>query len=149
MLTDPQDGPGHGEPQALFLGKPAQTPAHGQPGLRLLALLASATPRCFGPGPAPNLVPQDKKAVPPSCDTALQIKSRPQCPLANLSPSPKYGMTHVRFLPRLCPASIPVNGTTFPQHPAKTLLNQARAITLATDSPAKVRTTTPGESLLP
>ncbi len=149
MLTDPQDGPGHGEPQALFLGKPAQTPAHGQPGLRLLALLASATPRCFGPGPAPNLVPQDKKAVPPSCDTALQIKSRPQRPLANLSSSPKCGMTHVCFLPRLCPASIPVNGMTFPQHPAKTLLNQARAITLATDSPAKVRTSTPGGSLLP
>ena len=149
MLTDPQDGPGHGEPQALFLGKPAQPPAHGQPGLRLLALLASATPRCFGPRPAPNLVPQDKKAVPPSCDTALQIKSRPQRPLANLSSSPKCGMTPVRFLPRLCPASIPVNGMIFPQHPAKTLLNQARAITLATDSPAKVRTSTPGESLLP
>ena len=120
MLTDPQDRPGHEEPQALFLGKPAQTPAHGL--LRLPALLASATPRCFGPGPAPNLVPQDKKAVPPSCDTALQIKSRPQRPLANLSPSPKYGMTHVRFLPRLCPASIPVNGDDFPPAPGNNLV---------------------------
>ena len=95
MLPDLQDRPSHGEPAALVLGKPAQAAAHGQPGLRFPAFPAGATPRCIGPGPAPNLVPQSRGAVPPCCDTALQIKGCSKCPVAVLSPFPKYGITHV------------------------------------------------------
>ena len=88
VLSSLQDGPGHGESPALVLGKPVEAAAHGQPGLRFPALLAGAKPRPLGPGTAPALVPQNGRAVPPSRDTALQIASRPERPMADPSPFP-------------------------------------------------------------
>ena len=64
-----QDGPGHGEPAALVLGKPAQAAADGQ-----------STPSCIPVGAGagvPSRMPQNRRAVPPSRDTALQTKEAP------------------------------------------------------------------------
>ena len=52
----------------------------------LLSLLAAAL-TLFGPGHPQALVPQNRRAVPPSCDTALQVARRPERPMADPSPS--------------------------------------------------------------
>ena len=52
----------------------------------LLSLLAAAL-TLFGPGHPQALVPLNGRAVPPSCDTALQIARRPERPMADPSPS--------------------------------------------------------------
>ena len=98
MLPGLQDGLGHGKPPALVLGKSSQAPAH--PGLRLPPIPAGTRAEILGPRPAPGLVPQNRRAVPPSSDTALQTQGCPKRPMAILSPQtyichPKFGMTHV------------------------------------------------------
>ena len=52
----------------------------------LLSLLAAAL-TLFGPGHPQALVPLNGRAVPPSCDTALQIARRPERPMADPSSS--------------------------------------------------------------
>ena len=49
-------------------------------------LLAGAGAGVPGAGPAPWLVPQNRRAVPPSRDTALQTKDRPKRPMATYPP---------------------------------------------------------------
>ena len=45
---------------------------------------------------AQKLVPQNRREVPPSCDTSLQTQGHPFRPLAISSTYPKSGMTHVK-----------------------------------------------------
>ena len=90
------------KPPALVPGKPAQAVADGQLGPCLPALIAGAGPGAPGPGPPPALAPQNGRAVPLGCGTALQTQGCSQRPLVDSSPSLhytflKFGMTQVLF----------------------------------------------------
>ena len=100
VLPGLQDGPGHGKPPALVLGEPPQAAAHGQFGLCLSPISTGESHRPPGPGPAPEMVPPNGKAVPRSSDTEFSNPLRLEFPLPGLSPGltnllGNSGMTHV------------------------------------------------------